>query len=189
MKKQTILAIGLVGSLALLGGCIGRLVSEGVGAATGASGAAIVLQEVAGGPVSHPLGVYERFELSVSDDMLGQAPGGLLAGLPATFAATLAAKGVPNAAAGKALLIRVRVLHYETSGLFGQLFGPLEETVARVEFVDADTKKVIAAANCVGRTKESNTMGVTKKTEGLAKGIVDWIVKRYPENQRVRSER
>ena len=57
----------------------------------------------------------------------------------------------------------------------------LEFAVARVEFVDKDSGKVLGRSSCVGRTTERVNLGVGKKAEGLAKAIVKWIDARYPK--------
>lgn len=188
MNRGTILVGSLAGLILLAGGC-SRVFKEGLGAATGAKGVAIPLKPVAGSPSDRPLGAYERFELgSITDGINGQTPPGLLTQLPAEFEKQLAAKKLPNPASGKTLVIRGEIRHYEASGLFGQAFGPLEEVIARIELVDKDSGNVLGVANCVGRTKESINMGVRAKAEGLAKAIVGWIDKLYPDDKRTNAE-
>ena len=189
MNGRAILAVPLVGFLAVASGCTGRLIKESMGVAMGAKGATTMLQPVPQGHDARPLGVYERFELGqIRDDTNGQTPAAVFSLLPGAFEKQLADKKIPNAASGKTLLIRGKVLHYEDSGLVGQVFGPLEEVVARIELVDKETGKVLGVANCVGRTQESVNIGVQTKVEGLAKAIVRWIDKLYPEEKRIREE-
>ena len=188
MNRRTILVGSLAGLILLAGGC-SRLAKEGLGAATGAKGRAIPLKSVAGSPSDRPLGAYERFELgSITDGINGRTPPGLLTQLPAEFEKQLAAKRIPNAASGRTLVVRGEIRHYEASGLFGQAFGPLEEVIARIELVDKDSGKVLGVANCVGRTKETVNTGVPKKAEGLAKAIVGWVDKLYPEEKHLNAE-
>ena len=183
------LAVCLVGLVLLAGGCASRAIKETLGVATGAKGMATPLRPVAADSSQRPLGVYERCELGkISDDMNGHSPAELLTYLPDELARQLAAKRIPNAAAGRTLTIQGKILHYEESGLFGQAFGPLEEVVARIELVDKQSGKVLGVANCVGRTKETVNLGVKSKAEGLAKAIAGWIDKRYPEDKRTAQE-
>jgi hypothetical protein len=65
--------------------------------------------------------------------------------------------------------------------MMGYAFGNFEEVLARVEFVDKATNKVMGTANCIGRTAETVNVGVETKAEGLAKAIVNWIADRYPK--------
>ena len=95
----------------------------------------------------------------------------------------MASKKLPNDPSGKTLVIRGRILHYEDSGILGHI-TPLEQVIARIELVDKATGQVIGVANCIGRSTTSLNAGVAKKGEGLAKAIVSWLDKRYPEEGR-----
>ncbi len=186
MNRRTTMVILLTGVIALTSGCISRGAKELLGAATGGKGTSVALQGISAGT---GLGAYNRFELGpITDDMNGRVPAGLFSALPREFAKELAVKKIPNIPGGKTLLIRGKVLHYEDASMVGHAFGPLEEVIARIEFVDKDTGKVIGTANCVGRTKESLNVGVGSKAQGLAKGIVGWIDKRYPDNRRTKKK-
>jgi hypothetical protein len=183
MKREWML-IGLCGILLTCGGCLSRAIKEGYGGVRGGKGAVTPLMAAPAAAEPAPLADYRRFELGTfEDDMYGKAPDSLFLALPAEFIEALAEKNLPNAPSGKTLLVRGRILHYETAGLFGELFGPMEEVIARVEYVDKDSGKVLAVANCVGRTNESLTKGVPTKAEGLARGIVEWIDSNYPEQR------
>ena len=111
-------------------------------------------------------------------------PPDLWADLRTAFAEELAEKGLPNDSSGKTLLIRGRIVHYEGDGILGLALSPLEEVVARIELVDKDSGNVLGVANCIGRTTASVNTGVEKKAQGLAKAIVSWLDKRYPETHR-----
>jgi hypothetical protein len=180
-----ILTAAVVGLVLSAGGC-SQALKEGVGLATGAKGTLTVLRQVSPEAEDRPLGEYQRFELErLADDMNGQVPKALFEHLPEAFDRTLAAAKIPNAAAGKTLLIRGKILHYEDSSVVGLALGPLEFTVARVEFVDKASGRILGVANCVGRTTQRVNLGVVKKAEGLAKAIVKWIDSRYPQDQRL----
>jgi len=170
-------------STSVLSGCISRLAKEGLGAGTGAKGVYAEIQPVAPSKESYPLSQYRRFELGDIADDYGRTPGGVLAALPGEFVKALADKKLPNEPAGKALLIRGKILHFELSGLMGQAFGPYEEIIVRTELVDKDTNRVLGTANCIGRTKESVNQGIEKKAEGLAKAFAGWISDYYPKRE------
>ena len=181
--RQTYPIITAVALMCLVSGCISRAAREGIGAVRGGRGTWIVLDS--GKTVQ--LDSYKRFELgNFTDGMHGKAPSELLAYLPAEFEKALADKKIPNAPDGKTLLIRGKILHYEDASLLGEIISPLEEVVARVEFVDKDTGKVICVANCVGRTRESINSGIRTKAQGLARAIVGWIDHHYPKDKRIR---
>ncbi|KPK81456.1 MAG: hypothetical protein AMJ81_10600 [Phycisphaerae bacterium SM23_33] len=186
MKTRTVLVVVIVGLALSAGGCT-RGIKEAAGLFTGAKGSLTVLEPISADSQARPLGAYQRFELAeFADDMNGKAPKDLFRLLPGAFDVALAGKKIPSAASGKTLLIRGKVLHYEDSSAVGMALGPLEFAVARAEFVDKDSGRVLGAANCVGVTSESVNVGVAKKAEGLAKAIVKWIDSRYPEDQRVK---
>jgi len=181
MERRQVLGVLMVGLLVAAGGC-GRGIGEAVGGIRGGQGSCRVLK--AAPPVD--VGAYQRFELArIADGMEGLAPGELFSALPGEFAKALADKKIPNAASGKTLLIRGEVIHYEDAGMVNRALGPLEQVVARVEYVDKASGKVLALANCVGRTKDNFNVGPQSKAEGLARGIVRWIDERYPKDKRL----
>ena len=176
----------LLACVATMGsGCISRIAKEGIGVARGASGLYAPVQPVDVDQEARPLGEYKRFELGqITDDFGGKVPAELWTSLDEHFPEQLAAKKLPNDPAGKTLLVRGKVLHYEDASRLGLALGPLEEVVARVELVDKDSGRILGVANCIGRTTESVNSGVPKKGEGLAKAIVAWIDSRYPKEGR-----
>lgn len=181
MKKSPLLVCLAAAALAAPG-CYSRIAKEGAGAFLGAKGSFMPIQPIAADKEARPLGVYKRFELGpIVDDIGGRAPAELLSHLGEAFQAELKGKKLPDEPGGKTLLIRGKIVHYETSGMLGFALGPLEEVIVRTEFVDKDTGKVLGVANCIGRTKESVNAGAKKKAEGLAKALVGWIDARYPK--------
>jgi hypothetical protein len=179
MKTTQGLLLACLG-LGVLPGCLGRAISEGVGTVEGAKGnyTQVAPLSYAGG--TKPLAAYTRFELGyIKDNFGGRVPTDLLAMLPFKFQAELARLRLPDEPGGRTLLVRGAIWHYEETGLFGNVFGPLEETIARIELVDKATGKVLGTANCIGRTRETVNLGVEKKAEGLALAIAKYIADNY----------
>ena len=184
MSKYAIVTIGI--AACLFGGCTGTIIKEGAGAVMGAKGSVTPLAPVQSAPPARTLGPYQRFELGTfTDDMAGLVPPALFEDLPGEFLKALAKKKIRNAATGRTLLIRGKVLHYEDSSTVGKAVGPVEFVVAQVEFVDKGTGQVLGRANCVGLTTARVNLGVGKKAEGLGKAIANWIDQRYPEDLRI----
>lgn len=179
MRTITV-SIILLGLVSVLSGC-GTAIKEGVGIARGAKGVYAPIQPIAASAEARPLGAYRRFELgTIADDFGGKTPSQFLPLLRQAFAEQLADSDLPNSPGGKTLLIRGKILHYESEDLLGVAVGPLEQVVVRAELVDKDTGQVLGTANCIGRTTERVNLGVAKKADGLAKAFISWIESRYP---------
>ncbi|MCD6304556.1 MAG: hypothetical protein J7M21_06305, partial [Planctomycetes bacterium] len=97
-----------------------------------------------------------------------------------------AAAHLPRDPAGRTLVVRGTVIHYESASTLGFVIGPLEEVIVRAELVDKDTQRVLGRANCIGRTKASINAGPKQKAKGLAKAFVRWIDSRYPKDKKVK---
>lgn len=177
----TLCAILIAAMLVAAAGCT-TAIKEGVGVARGAKGVYAPIQPVAAVAETRPLGIYKRFELGeFVDDFGGKVPAGLMPAFRRAFASQIADNKLPNEPQGKTLLIRGRLLHYESASTLAVAIGPLEQVIARVELVDKDTGQVLGVANCIGRTTTRVNVGVDKKGDGLAKAIVSWLAARYPK--------
>lgn len=183
--KKLILCLSLVGAIITLSSGCGRAIKEGVGVARGAKGLYAPIETSGLQTSAYPLAQYQCFELGeITDDFGGKVPRALWTYLSDEFQHQLSEKELPNNPAGRTLLVRGRILHYEDASTLGHALGPLEQVVARIELVDKSTGQVLGTANCVGRTKESVNVGVAKKAQGLAKAIVAWLANRYgPEDR------
>jgi len=183
MNRTTVLIIAIVVLSMAATGCMTGL-KEGAALAMGAKGSVTEIQPVAADRDARPLGAYQRFELGqITDDIGGRTPSQFLSLLRAQFNEQLADSKLPNSPTGKTLVIRGRIIHYESEDMFGMVTGPLEEVVVRAELVDKDTGKVLGTANCIGRTTARVNKGIGKKAEGLAKAFIKWISTRYPKNE------
>jgi len=181
MKLRAIVIVSLVGLAAMIGGC-GTVIGEGAALAMGAKGSPTPIKAV-----STNLGAYQRFELgAITDDMAGKVPRELFTLLPGAFAKELEEEKIPNSLSGKTLLIRGKVLHYESAPSSAKALAGVEFVVAQIELVDKDSGQVLGVANCAGWTDKRTTLGIPEKAQGLARAIVKWIGNHYPENQRVK---
>ncbi len=156
-------------ALLLCTGCMGRMIREGAGVVTGASGKAVELQPLSG----RQLDQYG----SISFDSLGTDMPNVPSSLPdrirrQTLEALREKKLFGDG--GPALVIRGRIIHYETGGAVDAAIGPLQEVIARVELADA-SGGTIGVANIIGRAKSLTAGGEGNLAEGAAKGIVEWI--------------
>jgi len=184
MRRNTISLTIVLSSLLMLNGCLGRAISESVGAFRGASGTYVPIRPLSADKDARPLGEYTKFELGEFTNTIGaNAPAELWSYLPSFFEQQILEHKLPNRP-GKTLILRGTILHYESAGMVGQVTGPIEEVVARVDMVDKDSGSVLAEATVVGRTTQTVNQGVEKKAAGLAKGLVSWIDKRYPKEGR-----
>lgn len=179
--KRLAVCLSLLAALAMTTGCMGRMIKEGAGAALGAKGFAVVSKPVPGGEDAKSLGVYTYFVVEQFGD--ASPPPGVPAEVKTLLAQHVAErlidKKIPNQPGGKTLTIRGTYIYYEAANnTTDQLFGPFEEVIARVQLMDGNT--MVGEATCVGRTTESINKGTSKKSQGLAKAIVDWIDKNYP---------
>lgn len=177
-----VLTIGLVATAVASQGCVGRLIGEGAETALGAQGKYWEEKAVAFDKESDALAEYTSFELGDFTNEYGRrVPVAFMNAFPGAFARRLAESELPKDPSGKALIFNVSVIHYEEADTADNIFGPLEQVVARVELVDKASGEVIAAGNAVGRTGKTVGLGPDKKADGLAKALIDWATDYYPE--------
>lgn len=181
MRTQCMLAcIMLIG---LGSGCTGRLIGEGVAVATGPKGD--YFEENAVAPEKDDLALrdYSRFELGEVRNVYGKhVPTEFMGKFREEFPKRMKGfKPVPSAA-GKTLVVRVDIIHYEKADVTDNVFGPLEQVVAHVELVDKESGNILATGNAIGRTGKTVGLGAGAKAEGLAKGIAKWISAYYPDS-------
>ncbi|MCE5326952.1 MAG: hypothetical protein LLG01_11120 [Planctomycetaceae bacterium] len=174
MRTLTLVMIAI--SLAALSGC-GTAISEGAGKAFGPEGVVVPIHPSTLS-TAEPLREYSRFELGTfTNDIAGQLPADLLGQFRAHFPEMLAKYKVATGTGGKTLLIRGVVLNYEGSGSLAVITSAVEEVVVRTELVDKESGRVLATANCIGRSTTRVNRGIDKKAEGLAKAVAKWIAK------------
>jgi hypothetical protein len=179
--KKTLISLTLLSLIVLAPGCLGRIVKEGWEGLEQGKGRFDLLT-----PDPGSLDAYTQFEIGTfNDDTNGGTPAQFFTDLPEAFQLIATDEGLPNDATGKKLVINGVVIYYEEAAITGQVFGPFEEVVARVEYVDAVTGQVVARGTAVGRTGATTSQGPRTKAGGLSKGLIKFITEHYPESQLV----
>ncbi len=183
MRRSTLLLIVGLTALALLSqGCM-RAATESLQFARGGQGAYFQEKPLSPTPKDHlALADYQRFELGEFKNMSGQSmPPDFPSLLAAKFSEHLAKSKLPKGASGKTLAFNVTLIYYEKASTVENVFGPLEEAVARVEVVDKDSGKVLATGAVVGRSTQSVGLGPEYKADGMAKALLKWASDYYPK--------
>ena len=189
MRKPNFLLLLAASVACVAPGCVGQVFKEGSGVVMGAKGTFMPIVPLAGANVDRPLGAYTHFELgTITDEIGGRIPPEFVPLLEAAFPQQLRKAGLPDSPGGRTLLLRGAVIHYESSSTMGFVLGPLEEAIVRTEMVDKATGKVLATANCLGRTEARVNAGAREKAEGVAKGMVKWIESGFPEYLKVKKK-
>lgn len=161
-------------SLLVMQGCM-RLIGEGAEAGLGPSGKYYENKMVAPSKDRTALADYRNMELVEFKNEYGQnVPNDFLRAFPIEFRRHAEGAGLLNPG-GKTIGFKVAVIHYETADMTDNVFGPLEQAVARVEMIDKDTGRVLATGNALGRTGKTVGLGPEKKAVGLAKALLKWV--------------
>ena len=172
-------------------GC-SRGIKEGLYAVTGAGGKATLIQ----GRQDDLATFAARFGgISIepfSSDVGDACPSEFLTALPAAIqkelqyrsrSLTEKLKGVDEAEAGpfftgpadQTLVLRGRVIQYDTGSIEDKALSPLDEAICRVQFIDAATGTTLAEANLTGRVKSSVRTGPQELANGVAKAVRDLL--------------
>ena len=170
-------SIWLLAGFALLSqGCVGRLVGEGAEKTMGPKGDYWETKPAAASKRTKALASYGRIELGAINNEIGRnLPPDFISKFKAEFAKQLRESKLPKDASGKTLVINVDVIHYENADMSDNVFGPLEQVVARINILDKESQQVLAAGNAIGRTGKTLGMGVDWKARGLAKALIKWV--------------
>jgi hypothetical protein len=150
-------------------GCMGRMIGEGMGAATGASGKVVDVVKTA------DLSRYKGFKV----ESITVAPGLMM---PAETP-SLVRQYINEAAEKKGLRpngtpafkLVGEIIHYESAGAVDTAMGPLEEVIVRTKLVDAATGKLLTEANLIGRAKSTTAGGAKNLSEGVGKALKKWL--------------
>lgn len=173
--KRAIGWIFLIAGVAASNGCM-TFLTEGAGKVRGAKAPYMQIRPDAATAGRRPLISYTRFELgSFTDGIGGKVPRELMPHFRKEFKRQMEKNSLISHPGGRTLLIRGQILHYEGSGTMGVLLSAVEEVIVRAELVDKSSGKVLAVANCIGRSTTRVNRGVRKKAEGLAKSVAEWV--------------
>jgi hypothetical protein len=150
-------------------GCMGRLISEGMGEARGASGRVV---EIGRTP---DLTRYKALTIEAITVAPGlQAPSEMPAMIGSDLAAAAQKRGLMTAGQ-PGLRLSGQIVHYESSSRVDTVIGPLAEVVVRAKLTDAQSGSVVAEANLVGRSKATTSSGEKDLSEGVAKALDQWL--------------
>ncbi len=167
MARTVIMTLTAVALSILSLGC-GRLISEGVGEARGASGKVVVI-----GMTPH-LATYKALtieRITVAPGLQTPSEMPAMIGMELAVAAQkrgLMTEGQPG------LKLSAQIVHYESSSTVDTAIGPLEEVVVRAKLTDA-SGNVVAAAQLVGRSKATSSSGARNLSEGVGKALDKWL--------------
>jgi len=166
---KTTLTIMTALALSLL--CIGwgRIVSEGMGQARGASG------KVVETGVTPDLANYQGLRIEAITVASGsQTPGGMPDMIQADLQAVAETKGLtPEGTPG--LRLSGAITQYETSSKTDKVVGPLAEVIVHAKLIDIQSGNVVAEANLIGRSKASSSSNVQDLSAGVGKALDQWL--------------
>ncbi len=167
---RTAITFGITMALGLgCTGCIGRIFSEGMGAATGASG------RVVDNATTPLLTEYKGLHVEPITVAAGsQAPSDMPDMVQADFEAAAGKMGLSPREKPELKLVG-EIIHYESSSTVDSAIGPLAEVIVRAKLIDARSGKVLAEANLVGRSKATTSSGAKHLSAGLGKALRDWL--------------
>ena len=150
-------------------GCMSRMVSEGMGAATGASGKAV------GTSVVPNLGTYKSLRIEPITVAAGlQAPADMPSMLRTDLADVAEKRGL-KPTGEPALKLSGEIIHYETADMVDTAIGPLAQVIVRAKVTDAQTGKVIAQGNLIGRSKATASSSEKSLAAGVGKALDKWL--------------
>ena len=168
MVRTVIVTLAAVAMSTLSFGCMGRLISEGVGQARGASGKVVEIG------MTPDLTKYKGLRIEPITVAPGlQAPSDMPALIGSDLASAAAERGLmPEGQPG--LTLSGQIVHYESSSTVDTAIGPLEEAVLRTKLTDA-SGTVVAEAQLVGRSKATSSSGAKNLSEGVGKALDKWL--------------
>lgn len=156
-------------------GCLGRMIGEGAEGTMGPKGAYFEQKPVTATKDAKPLSAYGHFELGEVNNEIGKnLPSDFTSEFRKAFASRLKASSLSKSMGTKTLVFNVQIIHYEKADMSDNVFGPLEQVIARVELVDKESGDTIATGNAIGRTGKTVGLGTKTKADGLAKALIKW---------------
>lgn len=170
MRKRFL--ISLTAAVVGLGsfGCVGRLISEGKGTVTGASGKVV--------PISRNRELDRYKGLSIESITVSPglpAPANVTMMIRQQILEELHERGL-KAGGQPGLKLSAEVIHYETvGGMVDTAIGPLEEMIVRTRLIDAASGAVLTEANLIGRSKATTSSGPENLSRGVGRALDRWL--------------
>jgi len=167
MKTTLTIMTALALSLLCIG--CGRIFSEGMGQARGASG------KVVETGVTPDLANYRGLQIEAITMASGsQTPAGMPDMIQADLQAVAETKGLtPEGTPG--LRLSGTITQYETSSKTDKVVGPLAEVIVHAKLIDIQSGNVVAEANLIGRSKASSSSNVQDLSAGVGKALDQWL--------------
>lgn len=167
---RTVIVMLTAAAMSILSlGCMGRLISEGVGGARGASGKVVEIGMTPDFTKYRSLAIEG---ITVAPGL--QAPSEMPAMIESDLAAAAQKRGLMTEGQPGLKLVG-QIVHYESSSTVDTAIGPLEEAVLRAKLIDAQSGSVVAEANLVGRSKATSSSGAKSISEGIGKALDKWL--------------
>jgi len=169
MKRYNmILIVGLLLNTANFG-CWSRMIREGAGAATGASGKVFELRP----PGS--LTQYKGMKIESTEVTQGLEVDDGLASLVDQLYSDYAQKAGLTTDGTPCLAIKGEIIHYESGGAVNKAIGPFSEIIVRTKMSDAGSGDLLGEANLIGRSKAITSSGKDNLSEGAGKALKKWL--------------
>lgn len=164
-----LLTVGALFLVSLNVGCMGRIIGEGVGVVTGASGKVI--------PFTGPkrLTAYRGFHIESLTVTPGLKTPPALVSLVREELGRMAARKGLSGGAKPTLVFRGEIVNFESAGVVDTAIGPLEEVIVRATLADGENAEVLATANIIGRAKSTSAGGEKRLSEGVGKALGKWL--------------
>jgi hypothetical protein len=168
MGKTVVMAV-LAAALSFLSLGCGRMFTEGLGEATGASGKVVEVGQTSN------LANYQ----GLSVEAISVKPGmRIMAGMPEMIRSDLAVAGAKrglSSAGAPRLRLTGEITYYEPSSTTDTVIGPLTQVIVSVKLIDVKSGQVVAAAELVGRAQATSASGATSLSAGVGKAFGQWL--------------
>jgi hypothetical protein len=150
-------------------GCMGRMIGEGLGVATGASGKLVTSD------LSPDLMRYKGLTVEPIRVTPGLQVPAEMSSLIATDLATVGASRNLMPSGQPALKVTGEIIHYETADMIDTAIGPLSEVIVQAKLIDGSSGKLIGQANLIGRSKATTSGNLKDLAAGVGKAFDKWL--------------
>lgn len=169
MMGKTVMMAVLAAALSFLSLGCGRMFSEGMGEATGASGRVVEVGQTTN------LANYQ----GLSVEAISVKPGmRIMSGMPEMIRSDLVSAGEKRGLSSSGtprLRLTGEITYYEGSSTTDTVLGPLAQVIVSAKLIDIKSGKMVAAADLVGRAKASSASGAASLSAGVGKAFGQWL--------------